>query len=196
MEIKGQDEGAPDGAMDWDAVWKRYQPEVHKYIYRLVHDTRDADDLTMVAFERAWKRMKHHDPNRGSMITWLQINAKSAAIDFLRRQKGSRREPELRLDLMPEDCGPSVDGPGELLAMEEAKRIVDDAIRSLPGPMALVMRCRHILGMRWREVAAAAQMSVRNVQYLEERGRVLLKGKLSGVWPGAGFLHGPAGFCG
>lgn len=192
METKGLGEGASGRTMDWEAVWNRHYPEVYRRVYRLVGNRRDADDVTSLAFERAWERFDHHDPSKGSILSLLYINAKTVAIGFRRR----RREPELRLDLIPEEYGPSLEGPAELHAAAEVARIIESAISSLPGPIAAVIRCRHFEGMTWPEVACVLKMSLRNVHYLDERGRELLRVKLSASWPGAGFLHGPAPSCG
>src|SRR4051812_14747411 len=61
------------------------------FAYRL--DSRvDAEDLTQLTFERAFRAWDSFDPRKGSTKTWLLAVARNLLIDFSRRDPASFEE--------------------------------------------------------------------------------------------------------
>lgn len=64
----------------------RYRESVYFMMLKMVNNKDDADDLTIEAFGRAFKKLDQYTPNY-AFSTWLFKIASNNAIDFLRKKK-------------------------------------------------------------------------------------------------------------
>jgi RNA polymerase sigma factor (sigma-70 family) len=64
----------------------RYRDSVYYMLLKMVNNKDDADDLTIEAFGKAFKRLHQYSPNY-AFSTWLFKIASNNAIDYLRRKK-------------------------------------------------------------------------------------------------------------
>jgi RNA polymerase sigma factor (sigma-70 family) len=71
----------------FDALYRENAADVFAYVMTLLRDRPAAEDATMAAFERAYRRRESFDPRRGSQRAWLFGIARNAALDELRRRK-------------------------------------------------------------------------------------------------------------
>jgi RNA polymerase sigma factor (sigma-70 family) len=74
-------------ALDFDALYRAARDDVFAYVATLLHDRASAEDVTALAFERAYRRRGKYDAERGSQRAWLFGIARNAALDELRRRK-------------------------------------------------------------------------------------------------------------
>ena len=88
-----------------DASWERFEAlyrssrdDVYAYVATLLRDRAAAEDVTALAFERAYRKRRSFDRARGNERAWLFGIARNAALDELRRRK---RHAALAVD--PED---------------------------------------------------------------------------------------------
>ena len=65
---------------------QRYRESVYFVMLRMCNNKDDAEDLTIEAFGRAFKRLNQYTPNF-AFSTWLFKIASNNAIDFLRNKK-------------------------------------------------------------------------------------------------------------
>lgn len=90
---------APNTAVaSFDALYRACVDDVHAYAWSLLHDRAAAEDVTALAFERAYRKRHRFDARKGSERAWLFGIARNAALDELRRR---RRTAALTVD--PED---------------------------------------------------------------------------------------------
>jgi len=71
----------------FDALYRESARDLHAYVRTLLHDEASAEDVTALAFERAYRRRKTFDIRRGSQRAWLFGIARNAALDELRRRR-------------------------------------------------------------------------------------------------------------
>src|SRR6202166_4826368 len=64
----------------------RYRDSVYFMLLKMVNNKDDADDLTIEAFGKAFKRLSQYTPNY-AFSTWLFKIASNNCIDFIRRKK-------------------------------------------------------------------------------------------------------------
>jgi RNA polymerase sigma factor (sigma-70 family) len=71
----------------FDALYRDHAADVFAYAMTLLRDRGAAEDVTMAAFERAYRRRRTFDRRRGNERAWLFTIARNAALDELRRRK-------------------------------------------------------------------------------------------------------------
>jgi RNA polymerase sigma factor (sigma-70 family) len=74
-------------ALDFEQLYRATRDDVFAYVATLLHDRSAAEDVTALAFERAFRKRKSFDSRRGSERVWLFGIARNAALDELRRIK-------------------------------------------------------------------------------------------------------------
>src|SRR3954451_15532945 len=85
----------PEG---FEALCRNTFPRVYAYVASLLRDRSAAEDVTALAFERAYRKRSRFSARRGSPEAWVFGIARNAALDELRKLK--RRA---RLESEPED---------------------------------------------------------------------------------------------
>jgi RNA polymerase sigma-70 factor, ECF subfamily len=70
-----------------ERLYRASRDDVYAYVATLLRDRSLAEDVTALAFERAFRRRKLFDSRRGSERAWLFGIARNAALDELRRRK-------------------------------------------------------------------------------------------------------------
>jgi RNA polymerase sigma-70 factor, ECF subfamily len=87
--------GTPQGFED---LYRNTFPRVYAYVASMLRDRSAAEDVTALAFERAYRKRGRFSARRGSPEAWVFGIARNAALDELRKLK--RRA---RLETEPED---------------------------------------------------------------------------------------------
>ena len=64
----------------------RYRDSIYFMLLKMVNNRDDADDLTIEAFGKAFKRLEQYTPNY-AFSTWLFKIASNNCIDFIRKQR-------------------------------------------------------------------------------------------------------------
>lgn len=118
-------------------IFAFYGPRVKAYLCRLGTADAVAEDLTQDVMLAIWRRARQFDRSRAGLSTWVYTIARNRRIDVLRQER--------RPDFDPED--PALVGDSELAprgdhfaAGEQARRIVKQAIETLPAEQAQLLR--------------------------------------------------------
>ena len=131
------------GALDFDALYRSSRDDIYAYAATLLRDRAAAEDVTAAAFERAYRRQKSFDADRGSERAWLFGIARHAALDELRRRK---RHATLVAD------------PPDTAAPDATAAVVDRAtIRA--GLAKLKVRDREIIALRFHAGLDTAEVA-------------------------------------
>jgi len=97
-------------AGSFDALYRESARDLYAYVRTLLGDDAAAEDVTALAFERAYRRRATFDARRGSQRGWLFGIARNAALDELRRR---RRTAPLVGDL-PDERAPAPEEEADL----------------------------------------------------------------------------------
>src|SRR3954469_9205032 len=76
--------GTPQGFED---LYRNTFPRVYAYVASLLRDRPAAEDVTALAFERAYRKRSRFSARRGSPEAWIFGIARNAALDELRGRK-------------------------------------------------------------------------------------------------------------
>jgi RNA polymerase sigma-70 factor (ECF subfamily) len=70
-------------------LMERYRESIYYMLLKMVNNADDADDLTIEAFGKAFKRLKQYQPNY-AFSTWMFKIASNNCIDFIRKERKKR----------------------------------------------------------------------------------------------------------
>jgi RNA polymerase sigma-70 factor, ECF subfamily len=71
----------------FEELYRTSRDDVYAYALTLLRDSAAAEDVTALAFERAYRRRRTFDRRRGEERAWLFGIARNAALDELRRRR-------------------------------------------------------------------------------------------------------------
>lgn len=73
--------------IDWDAVYAEQLPRVLDFFRYRVANRADAEDLTSLTFEKAWRARARYRSELAGVGTWLMAIARNVAIDHYRSRR-------------------------------------------------------------------------------------------------------------
>jgi RNA polymerase sigma-70 factor, ECF subfamily len=102
----------------FETLYERTFPKVYAYVQSLLRDRSAAEDVTALAFERAYRKRRGYREGRGTPEAWVFGIARNAALDELRRRKR-----HATLETEPGDlAAPAADDHAELALRRETVR--------------------------------------------------------------------------
>jgi len=141
-------------ALDFDALYRAARDDVFAYVATLLRDRGAAEDVTALAFERAFRKREKFDSRRGSPRSWLFGIARNAALDELRNR---RRTSALATEPVSDAAGP--DDEADLALRRAAVRT---ALADLPAREREVIALKFHAGLDNAELAGVLGISVSN----------------------------------
>jgi RNA polymerase sigma-70 factor (ECF subfamily) len=149
----------------FDEIVARYKNKIYNYVYRMIGNCEDADDLTQEAFVKMYLALDTFR-NQSSLSTWLYRIAGNLCIDShrkrVRRETGfggtvtSLDEP-IGGDGFEEGFGRDVGDvtfePSKVLAQSEMDAQIQLALSKLPNKMRSVVVLHDIEGLQYEEIA-------------------------------------------
>ena len=90
MRLRQATAGGREREAGWErleALYRSSRDDVYAYVVTLLGDRASAEDVTALAFERAYARRRSFDRRRGEERAWLFGIARNAALDELRRRR-------------------------------------------------------------------------------------------------------------
>ena len=134
-------------------LYRSSRDDVFAYVATLLKDRAAAEDVTALAFERAYRRRITFDRRRGEERAWLFGIARNAALDELRRRK---RVASLVVD--PEDVSETHDdAEGAEVALR--RTAVRTALAELSARDREVIALKFHAGLRNAELARVLGVS-------------------------------------
>ncbi len=103
----------------FDALYRECARDMYAYVRTLLTDDASAEDVTALAFERAFRRRSTFDSRRGSQRGWLFGIARNAALDELRR----RRRSAPLLGELPDESAPAPEEEADLAVQRTTVRV-------------------------------------------------------------------------
>ena len=73
--------------LDWEAIYREEMPRIYNFFRYRVGNPATAEDLTSLAFEKAWRARQRYRRERAAVSTWILAIARNVAIDYFRRTR-------------------------------------------------------------------------------------------------------------
>ncbi len=157
-----------DARPSFDALYRDNRDAVFGYVAGMLGDRHAAEDVTALAFERAFRKRSSFRPARGTPRAWLFTIARNAALDELRRR---RRTTGLVGDLPDEGLiDPAADAEGALRRSELLA-----ALRELEPREREIVALKFWGGLTNAELARVLDVSESNAGTLLHRAMTKLR---------------------
>lgn len=170
-------------AQQFEAFLHNYQNMVFSTAMRLLANQSDAEDITQEVFLRAFERFDQlrDSPTVGG---WLKTVATNLSLNHLSRYRarwsffsdlfhGSEEgDEQMVVDF------PSPVDTDEMLAGADRRKLVEQALQSLPPAQRVPLVLYHLEGLRYEEIAEKVGVSLGKVKTDIFRGREALRRKL------------------
>ena len=145
-----------------------YQKPVFSLCYRMLGNSRDAEDAAQESFIRAYRYLNKYDPNR-SFATWLLSIASHYCIDRMRK----RRLQTVSTDVLPPEVVPDRNAPNpeKVFRDEEKELAIQRLLKDLKPTdrAAIILRYWHEYSEK--EIAEALDLTVSAVKSRLYRSR-------------------------
>lgn len=154
----------------------RLSPRLLSYVYRLLRDRAEAEDVVQEALLRLWRMAPDWRTGEARVTTWLYRVATNLVTD---RQRARQRRRGTALEDAPE---PADTAPGAVAQLIEADRMaaLEAALACLPDRQRQAVILRHLEGLSNPEIAAILEVGVEAVESLTARGKRALAAALAG----------------
>lgn len=148
-----------------------YQRPVYSLCYRMLGNSRNAEDAAQESFIRAYRHLNKYDPNR-CFATWLLSIAAHYCIDRIRK----RQLPTVSMEALPAEIIPdrNIPNPEAKFRQKEREALVNNLLSQL-NPLdrgAVVLRYWHAYSEI--EIAEALGLTVSAVKSRLYRSRQAL----------------------
>lgn len=167
------------------AILARYKAQIYNFVYGMVKNRDEAEDLTQEAFIKAFRALDTFN-SEYAFSTWLYKIAANNCIDHFRKRRLktysldapiTAKDGELNRDFPDKSLGPD----GGLLSKERNIQI-NKAIESLPEKYRTAILLRHKEDMSYEEIANELKIPLGTVKVRIFRAREMLKLKLRDQW--------------
>jgi RNA polymerase sigma factor (sigma-70 family) len=145
-------------------MYREYGRLVYTVALRALGRVDLAEEATQQTFVQAWQAADRIDIDRDP-APWLATIAKRVAIDIYRREA---RRPAAALDDVAPDDDALVTLPPQLDTLDAVWR-VRQAIETLPGDEAMIVRMQHLEGLTHNEIAEKLDIPLGTVKSRSHR---------------------------
>ncbi len=176
-------EGRPEA---FDYVLRRYQDKIYNFVYRILGDPQEAEDVAQDVFVSFYVTI-HSFRGQCRLSTWLHriaLNQARNRLKYLGIRRAHRHEPRAE-DTRP--IGGSarpgyhahIPRPDELAEGHELEQRIQEALDSLDPEQRSLIVCRDIQGMTYQEICEIFDLPLGTVKSKLHRARLALKERLA-----------------
>ena len=158
-------------------LMKKYHDQIFNFIYRMIRDREQVEDLTQEAFIKAFASLKSFN-EVFAFSTWLYKIATNNCIDFIRRRK--LQMYSINKPVESTDSGYAIELADESsetdkgVISDQRSGMINEAIEQLPEKYKKVILLRHSEEKTYEEIAKILKLPIGTVKAHIFRARELL----------------------
>ncbi|WP_163718508.1 RNA polymerase sigma factor [Mangrovibacterium lignilyticum] len=144
----------------FDEIYSLFNYKLQKFIFSLVKNTTDTEDLVHEVFVKVWEnreKLKAHS----AFNSYLFTIGYNTTISFLRRRVHDTRYVEYVKSVQVETDDVDL---VEQLDTEEMKEMLNNLIEKMPKRQREVFKMKHFKNSSYKEIAEALNISVNTVE--------------------------------
>lgn len=156
----------------------RYRDSVYFMLLKMINNKDDADDLTIEAFGKAFKRLSQYTPNY-AFSTWLFKIASNNCIDFIRRKKMTTfsidrtfendEGGEMSMDIKADGLNPE-----ESMVKKQKVKHMREVVEKLKPRYRILVEMRYFDELSYEEIAEKLDLPLGTVKAQLFRAREFL----------------------
>ena len=153
-------------------LFARYQQKLFTYIFHLVGNKDEAEDILQNVFSKTYKNIGNFDQTR-KFSSWIYRIAHNEAVNFLKRK--SKRYTVSWDDIATSkdklDTATNDEPPEEKWAHEEITQEIDEALKELPQKYQQVLKLRYFQEYSYEDIGVILKKPVNTVGTLINRAK-------------------------
>lgn len=162
----------------YSELMSRYKDAIYYMLLKMVNNRDDADDLTVEAFGKAFKKLHQYTPNF-AFSTWLFKIASNNCIDFIRKKKKKTISLSANLsndegDLIQIEIKSDALDPEETLMKDQKINILREVVSSLKPRYRRLVELRYFKELSYDEIAEEMEIPLGTVKAQLFRAREFL----------------------
>lgn len=162
----------------YSSIMARYRETIYYLILKMVKNQRDAEDLSIETFEKAFGKLEQYSP-KYAFSTWLFRIATNHSIDFIRKKRlkttsiddtiddGISEKPGIQVESKTKD-------PEEKIIEKQKITLMRQMVNKLDEPYQSLVRLRYFKELSYDEIAEQREMPLGTVKAQLFRARALL----------------------
>ncbi len=154
---------------------QRYAGVLTAMAFRVLNNTRDAEEVVQEAFVQIWEKAGVYDPGRGKPLTWAMTLTRNKAIDRLRRvQRRNRLHEDMEQEAQIWSRVTEHDSSDEAVA-HETQAMVRSAVIQLSDAQRRAIELAFFGGLTQHEIAKRLSEPLGTVKARIRRGMMKLR---------------------
>lgn len=159
-----------------EVLVRKYLKPIFSFVFRLVENSQEAEDITQEVFVKAWRNLKKFNQKQ-SFKTWLFTIAKNTCLDWLRKKKEilfselERKEKKTLIQNIP-DLKPL---PDEIFERKDLANLFKEALEKLPLKYKIVLLLRYNDHLTFRQISEIFKEPLNTVKSRHKRAIIQLK---------------------
>jgi len=160
---------------------RRLFARTHRLVFtvamRITHNRETAEEVTLDVFHDVWRRAATYDPAGGSVVGWIMNQARSRAIDRLRREQRKKRGHGHADGSLPPAAASS---PHDAVAVKEQGRSLREALAVLTSAERRAIETTFFSELTYAEAAARLKQPLGTIKTRIRSGLGKLRQALGG----------------
>ena len=144
---------------------------------RITNNRETAEEVTLDVFHDVWRRAATYDPAGGSVVGWIMNQARSRAIDRLRREQRKKRSQGHAGNSLPPTAASS---PHDAVVVREQGRSLREALAVLTSAERLAIETTFFSELTYAEAAARLKQPLGTIKTRIRSGLGKLRRALGG----------------
>lgn len=148
-----------DNETAFEATFREYYPMLCNYAYTFVHDDAEAEEIVQSVFLTFWEKRNTMDVHT-SIKSYLFSMVRNSSLNMLKHKKIEQKYVQEAL-ITEERSQESI---SQTVHFNELERKIAEAIEKLPEQCRLVFKMSRFEDLKYSEIAAQLNISVKTVE--------------------------------
>ncbi len=153
-------------------LFARYQKKLFAYIYHLIGNKEETEDILQNVFSKTYKNIEHFDTSR-KFSSWIYRIAHNESVNFLKRR--SKRYTISWDDVSTSkdklDSASNEERPEEMMEHKEIIKEIDWAIEKIPEKYQKVLKLRYFEERSYEDMSKILRKPINTVGTLINRAK-------------------------
>jgi RNA polymerase sigma-70 factor, ECF subfamily len=167
----------------FEILINRYLKSVYNFVFRMVGDQSQTEDIIQDSFIKLWKNIKKIDPKQ-NFKTWLFTIARNTTIDYFRKRKNiAFSQLDSKIDQengeseksFTENIADLEPLPNELFMQKELGQELERALAKIRIDFREVILLHYMDGLTFEEISAIVQKPLNTVKSHHHRALTSLR---------------------